>query len=709
MNTSEKRHRRTTLHQWLKAAVFTTILCALLLLANELLMPAWLEWSNFSTMRGFYEQPKDTLQAVFVGTSSTISGFSPITMYDEQGICAYNIGTEQQPAMMSYYWTREAHRTHQESLKAVVLEVTGLRYDPEEPFYQKALVPMRLSGVKQEAAADFQQASESQQANGREQAGNLALNNLVPLFAFHGRWAELQETDFTKAGLDTHSYTRGHPIVVQRTLPMVAGDQANYPVPVQLALAQDEKAELDPKAVRYVRELVEYCREAGLKLFLVKTPTSFIWNEGYHNAVQELADQCHIPFIDFNLDPLLTQIGFDALTDTMDGSHLNVFGAQKVSSWIARYLREECGCEDVRGDSRYEFLRGDSERWHARYDGFLKAKAQDADVADYLQDVCGSGHTVFIVVKDEASRALTDDQRSAFGSLGLPLLAHLEFRDSYIGVVEDGEVVLEDTEKAPEDDMGVDPLTHEHMIAGGKTAQIQSGGWNHGLVASLVIGGSECAQNARGLNIVVLDSSDGTVLDSVCFDTYEESVRRNPDPRRALDDALQSGAGYEELPGDLRALYQYDLRCAWQARIKASKFGGQDTPVASRLKLYLDNPGLEVAIVGAGNVSSSLGEADRNALREMGFPALADLGKNEPFCALIRRDGTKEEGQQRSGAYASLDTELVRMTSHGKQEANASILLAADGYTNNYVASTGGLCVLAYDPTSLAVIDVSWL
>lgn len=61
----------------------------------------------------FIKNRRIQLKRIFLGASITINGITPTELYRDYGICAYNLGTEQQPVMASYYWMLEAERCMQ--------------------------------------------------------------------------------------------------------------------------------------------------------------------------------------------------------------------------------------------------------------------------------------------------------------------------------------------------------------------------------------------------------------------------------------------------------------------------------------------------------------------------------------------------------------------------------------------------------------------
>ena len=158
----------------------------LFMISNFFYQPVWRNWNNYDTTRGFYEEPENTIETVFLGASIIVNGITPSELYRDYGVCSYNLGTEQQPMMASYYWLLEAERLHSKTLKTVILDTSMLRRTPDDAFYQKALDGMRFSSVKVQAVMDY------------AENFNDALSYLVPVLEYHTRWDSIDVTDFEK-------------------------------------------------------------------------------------------------------------------------------------------------------------------------------------------------------------------------------------------------------------------------------------------------------------------------------------------------------------------------------------------------------------------------------------------------------------------------------------------------------------------------------
>lgn len=87
----------------IKVSLFLAFFCVLFLAMNALFQPLWKEWNNYETIEGFYQEPENTVETIFLGPSTVVNGISPMELYQDYGFCTYNLGMEQQPVLASYY------------------------------------------------------------------------------------------------------------------------------------------------------------------------------------------------------------------------------------------------------------------------------------------------------------------------------------------------------------------------------------------------------------------------------------------------------------------------------------------------------------------------------------------------------------------------------------------------------------------------------
>ena len=103
--------------------------------------------------------------------------------------------------------------------------------------------------------------------------------------------------------------------------------------------------EIDANAWKYLDMMRELCEEKGIQLILVKSPTNFWqywWHDEWEAQVVDYAERHSIAY--YNFIPLADEMGIDWSTDTYDaGAHLNVYGAEKLTSYFGGILTEELG------------------------------------------------------------------------------------------------------------------------------------------------------------------------------------------------------------------------------------------------------------------------------------------------------------------------------------------------------------------------------
>ena len=97
----------------IKAAAFLTVLCLCLGFFSVLLTPKYYQediYPTTSTFCEFYQLEKNSVDVLFLGSSHAVTAFDPCVLYENWGLTSYNLGSEQQSLLISYYWLKEALR-----------------------------------------------------------------------------------------------------------------------------------------------------------------------------------------------------------------------------------------------------------------------------------------------------------------------------------------------------------------------------------------------------------------------------------------------------------------------------------------------------------------------------------------------------------------------------------------------------------------------
>lgn len=611
----------------IKIISFMLIFCILFSGLNIVFQPMWEQWNNYNTLYGFYKQPKNTIETVFLGTSTMIAGISPMEIYKNYGICSYNLATEQQPLLASYYWLEETYRLHPKSLKTVVIDVSGLRKASSASFYHKSLDAMRFSPVKFKAVMAHMDNFED------------AIEYITPLLSYHERWKSLPVDELSKLKFSPDTSVRGYMFSNEFYL-----DTVGYDIMLMPEYIYDdsvEATELSDENEYYFDKMAQFCEDKGIKLVFVKNPSS-AWESNDHKSAQNIADKYGLDFFDFNFEPYVDEIHYNTALDTMDAWHMNYSGTYKVSNWMGDYLINECDGTDVRGDSRFSFMDEELERYERRIVAInMNDKEDPCDYIEaYIQE---GGFSIFITVRADAAKAMTEAQRQRFKDMGLTKLSDLGYLDSYIGMIDEGKVIFEEIKDSGSgedaDKMSVDlddvkvedivtsrdmAISRKGKLSDGRKFDAASGGFFMGNIASCIIDDTEYALNKRGLNIIVYDNTGHNVADVISFNTYDTPVT-DRNPQKQLDEFLSGNIDYDSLSLRARKLYLYNRRSK-NERLRKSAYASLETGDAmDYLDTFWYDADYTIYLSTADNPSEQLDVTERTALMEGNMPEVSEI------------------------------------------------------------------------------------
>lgn len=671
----------------LRVSIFCTIVLVVFILLNSLFQPIWYSWGAINSAKGFYKEPKNTIETIFVGTSIGVTGVIPTELYEDYGICSYNLCTTRQPTMASYYWIEEAYRLHPETLKTVVFDVSSLRSENtlEESYFHKAFDYMRMSDVKWRAIKEYADGDTTK-----------LIEFLIPLAAYHDRWSDLGTNDLKYYFEDLDNGQRGY-YFSENMYETQAVD--HIPV-VSSKLDEDAEVALDrftEEGAEYLERMIAFCKENDIELVLTKLPT-VRWSSRIHKAVQHVADENGIKYVDFNFSPLYDRINYVSPFDCFDDNHMNYYGAHKVTKLLGEYLVENCDLTDVRGMEKYEHMEAQAAECDARLKQHIALKSAET-ITEYLDLAVSEDNTVFIEVKETASKSLTDDQRKVLSEMGLVKLSGLEHNEPYLAVIErGGKIVCEEIGEADQ----ADSISYSGEMGNGTDYSLKSGGYYNGNTAYCKIGKDNYAGNTRGLNIAVYNHVIDEVIDYTVFDTHAYSARDTYSINKAVEVAAlpdDADVDLKSITGQVR-LYMYREKAFMQAE-KLRKDIGEDN-VAGFLDAYMKDSDNLIIVAGGLLAADSVDQADKAKLKGLGLYKYANIEHGEPYVALIDGNNVQTEISRDRDDVISIEKIGIYVRSAG-EHAGGTCSIKINDY--EYALEAGKLNIVVYNKANHCVID----
>ena len=125
----------------LKVLSFVIIGLIILNVLGKVFIPKWITVKdNRMTyiVKGFYEEPKNSLDVIFMGNSDVYRGISPITLWDEYGIASYNFVSSGQRMWTAYYTLEESLKYQKTKLIVLNMDSAFNESNSSESNYRKA-------------------------------------------------------------------------------------------------------------------------------------------------------------------------------------------------------------------------------------------------------------------------------------------------------------------------------------------------------------------------------------------------------------------------------------------------------------------------------------------------------------------------------------------------------------------------------------------
>lgn len=328
------------------AATVCIVVCSLALL-QRLLTPKYTDGIiEGALIAEYYEEEKDH-DVIFIGDCEVYENFSPAVLWREYGINSYIRGSAQQLIWQSYYLLEDTLRY--ETPEVVVFNVLAMQYDePQKEAYNR----MTLEGMKWSV-------SKVKSIYASMTSKEKFEDYLFPILRYHSRWSELNAGDLENMFDSPKVSHNGYYMRVD----VKAAE--NIPEPRPLGDYQFGK-----NAYLYLDKMVKLCEEKGIQLILIKAPSLYPhWYDQWEVQMEEYAEAHGLLYLNFL--ECIDEIGLDFQKDTYDaGLHLNLSGAEKLSSYFGRILAAETAVTDRRGEEELE------RRWGEKLSAYEEEKKQ---------------------------------------------------------------------------------------------------------------------------------------------------------------------------------------------------------------------------------------------------------------------------------------------------------------------------------------------
>lgn len=420
-----------------------------------------------SSVQQLYHTPEQTMDVVFMGSSHCYCSIYPEYLWRDYGYSAFDMAVSGQDKSANYYSLLELLKT--QSPQVVFVEAYALLYDgySQEGNAYRNLLSMKNSvnqfRLIREAVDEEKQ-----------------MDYLLRWPIVHTRYAELTRYDFVQYA--PSEYGRG------ANWGWKQGPGA-WPEAAKSCMSS---APLSEENVRWLDRILTLGAGNDIDIVFYVAPMQvYDGEQAIYNGAAEYVTAAGAEWIDCN--KLFDEMGISADTDFEDAYHCNAHGAEKVTSYMGRYLQENYELEDHRGDDTYTV-------WDQSLRLYQHCEAaqglEQLDTESYLKAVAElEGVELILALEgDYKSSTLPMDQYAAW--LGVP---SEQYETGGKWVISEGEV------KAFLDNMSTEIVCVE--LGGQDFAVLENVSLKSGesVLNNIRINGENYGKALNGLTVIVYD------------------------------------------------------------------------------------------------------------------------------------------------------------------------------------------------------------
>ena len=271
-------------------------------------------------IRRFYLEEENSLDVVFMGASEVPTGFAPGRAYGDYGFTSYLYTIDANPGSLYKYQLKEILST--QNPQAIVVEINGFLYNDG---YQSQEVRLRTFAESIPHSLNRLEAIHHFDTDDK-------ISVVFPFIKYHGDWIKGNRL------VETYNW-KNHEAAGPALLKGITTCTLVAPYDPS-AIASDGSADAGI-AEAYLVDFLEFCKEKQLSnLIFIRYPhrSAAAHASAVSQVEQVLAQYGHTLL---NLENHVEEIGLDFGKDFFNDEHVNIYGMEKLTAYLGRYLAEE--------------------------------------------------------------------------------------------------------------------------------------------------------------------------------------------------------------------------------------------------------------------------------------------------------------------------------------------------------------------------------
>lgn len=459
---------------------------------------------------GFYGEEKDSLDVVVIGASCVYRYWDCMYAWKEYGITSYDYSVGSMSALSTISAIKEIEKTQTPRLLVFDVRKILSRF-PDTTGGVWGALDAQDYNVNRLSAVEYYC-----RLNGIELKD--AWPEIVDIITYHDNHAALSSElswqlwdNRADGSLDRDGFYKGFAIASEHIFIDAPPDSLTT-----------ETVSLDEKMETVYVDILEYCKSNDIPLLLVSAPFMLTSNDAMElNRMKEIAGEYGFGFLDAN--QYYEEMALDFATDFYDLNHVNIYGAEKYTDFLAGYIMENYAPFNDKDDSTceswnsvYEKYALEAEEAKRELQKIIDNKNQALEIETAMRETDqaytwlamadNANITVFVLMDGPSFNAPSLESRSYLKKYGL-FLDETVYDGSYMARF-CGDILYgsgTDTEHEGELWDGAD-----YVLSIKDAPQIRINGTNY------------CDNSIQGIHMAAFDNNLNEVVDSVVFNILED-------------------------------------------------------------------------------------------------------------------------------------------------------------------------------------------
>lgn len=296
-------------------------------------------WTSSNSITKFYDEPKNSLDVIYVGSSNAYAHFNTVLAYDLHGFTTGMLSSDGQPFSAVKYLLEEGRKY--QNPEVYVVDINSVATDVDysnEGDVRKVTDNMKFSKNRNNAIEGMLSLINVP----KEQYSSFYFSFLT----YHNSWKYIGDYSFVN-----NSLYKGH-LLSEQTIKVEAQEKFVW---------KDNIVELPAANVDLLKDLINYIRKNNLEVIFVVPPRVFTdENMGKLNDAIRISKENNITVLNMNV---LDDFEINYSKDLYNAGHINVYGATKFTKYFADYLVNNYELRDHRNDKKYKSWDSEYERY----------------------------------------------------------------------------------------------------------------------------------------------------------------------------------------------------------------------------------------------------------------------------------------------------------------------------------------------------------